>query len=88
MQGKRIYESPLPYLNPGEYGKAKDGTWWICSPNGIHGRIKDSIWKIIEHEDGTITASPSILLNYPQAPTDCNPPSWHGYLEKGVWKEC
>ena len=86
MQGKRI-ENIRDGLQPGEYGKSlEDGTWWFCTPNNMFGRINDKIWQITEHEDGTITVSSSILINYgPEYP---NTPSWHGYLEKGVWREC
>lgn len=35
-----------------------------------------------EHDDGTITVSPSILAVRP----DGN--GWHGYLEHGVWRSC
>jgi hypothetical protein len=79
-QGIRI-ENPRDGINPGEYGKSlEDGTWWICTPNDLYGRINDKIWKIIEHEDNTITVSPSILVST----FDC---SWHGWLEKGIWRE-
>lgn len=32
-------------------------------------------------EDGTITVSPSILISHWEGR------SWHGYLERGVWRE-
>jgi hypothetical protein len=35
---------------------------------------------VTEHEDGTITVSPSILLNDGRK-------IWHGYLERGIWRE-
>jgi len=84
MQGKRIYDSP-GLLSPGEYKKAKDGDWWFCAPNGLHGRVNNKTWKITEHDDGTITASPSILISN-RAPSEKL--TWHGFLEKGVWREC
>ena len=34
---------------------------------------------VTEHEDGTITVSPSILITGEGG-------SWHGYLELGVWR--
>jgi hypothetical protein len=36
---------------------------------------------IIEHEDGTISVTPSILVTNHLG-------SWHGYLTQGIWKEC
>jgi len=79
MQGKRVYEFPN---NPGEYMKLDNGNWMLCLPTGIHGTINNT-WNIVEHEDGTITVSPSIQVT-------CHVPkySWHGFLEKGVWRSC
>lgn len=67
---------------PGDYGKRPDGHWY-CIPPGV-----DSTWmgnldahQVTEHENGTITVSPSILIsNYKGA-------SWHGFLEQGIWRE-
>lgn len=40
----------------------------------------------VEHDDGTVTISPSILaVRSESEPTD--PPPWHGYLERGIWRE-
>lgn len=78
-------------------------TWYICDPLGKAGQIggrrihleriaytEDYIpvlqppvvapWKIEEHGDGTISVSPSIM--------DDSPLGWHGWLERGVWREC
>lgn len=42
------------------------------------------MWGMVEHEDGTITISPSIHLH----PTPNGSRSgWHGFLERGVWRE-
>jgi hypothetical protein len=35
-------------------------------------------WTITEHEDKTITVTPSIWFN--------SPTGWHGFLERGVWR--
>jgi hypothetical protein len=95
-QGRRIYpdaEGKLHFALPGDYGKGADGKWKARLPS--FKTVEDAdfavgvgfLQTIIEHEDGTITASPSILWdascmpNYPET-------SWHGYLECGVWKEC
>jgi hypothetical protein len=78
MIGKRIYPNDngsLVFSEPGSYGKDKDGTWWCRPPHGGAGMLSDH--EVIEHEDGTITVSPSIYL-----------PGWyHGFLEHGVWRE-
>jgi hypothetical protein len=34
---------------------------------------------VTEHDDGTITVSPSIL--------DDGRSVWHGYLERGAWRQ-
>lgn len=79
MQGKRLYD--MDNFQPGDYGKIGD-IWYGCTPNGHLGNLKNH--EVVEHEDGTITVSPSILVGYEGA--DGND-SWHGYLEHGVWRE-
>ena len=75
---------PFPVLRPGEYGKRRDGVWMACLPKEPHDGFTYtgdfSRHDVKEHPDGTITVSPSILV------TDYAG-SWHGYLEKGVWRE-
>ena len=38
--------------------------------------------QVIEHNDGTLTVSPSILVSDGAAGHQ-----WHGFLERGVWRE-
>ena len=65
---------------PGDYGKLRDG-WYGRPPRGGLGNLENH--DVTEHEDGTITVSPSILID------DGRPERrWHGYLEHGVWREC
>lgn len=54
--------------------------WWIVDPAGQIGRLGKH--EVTEHEDGTITVSPSILST-----TATHGHDWHGYLERGVWRE-
>lgn len=57
------------------------GDWYICfpGPGNLMGNLSNHT--VTEHEDGTITVTPSIL-------------TWnrierrHGYLTRGVWHEC
>lgn len=83
MQGKRI-EDNKHCANPGEYSKCTDTrpygkVFWNCTtPNGLYGCLANH--NVTEHEDGTITVSPSILVG--------GEGGWHGYLERGVWREC
>ncbi len=64
---------------PGDFWKDGYGFWWGCAPSG--GLVCLQKWTVTEHDDGTISASPSINI--------LNPPHerWHGYLERGVWRE-
>lgn len=84
MIGRRVEMFPqqggFQRLEPGDYGKWKDGTWYAETPNG-HGANLGA-HQVTEHADGTITVAPSILVS------GRNGPLWHGYLEKGVWREC
>jgi hypothetical protein len=78
MQGKRVYpEHPQVFL-PGEYG-IMYGRWYACTPDGFLGDLSNH--EVTEHEDGTITVSPSILVS------NSRNEFWHGYLERGVWRE-
>lgn len=89
MQGKRVQDnSPKHLMKQGEYGRTLlDGEWtWYCRvpKNGIVlGNLGNH--KVVEHDDGTITVSPSILIKGGQ---DMEQELWHGYLEKGIWREC
>lgn len=77
-EGKRRPDGTSPHLfNPGDYGRW-EGDWYGSSPNGLLAGLRNH--QITEHEDGTITVSPSILVR--------GEDEWHGYLERGVWREC
>lgn len=91
-QGERVADDTAPHLlKPGEYlkipYKSEEPRWpgktyWMCcTPNGLLGNLLNH--NIVENEDKTITVSPSILV---KGGNQC--PTWHGYLEKGVWREC
>jgi len=60
-------------LGSGDYGKDEHGEWHCKPPDAPMGSLKDH--QVTEHEDGTITVSPSIHL----------PDIFHGYLRRGVW---
>jgi len=84
MEGKRVELIPQPggfqLLEPGEYGKWTDGTWSACTPNDHGANLGRH--DVTEHEDGTISVTPSILVSNNDGPL------WHGYLTRGVWREC
>lgn len=90
MKGTRVYlkeGETIPKLKPGDYGQDIRNNWWCKVPNGefragcmLTGH--DKAWNVTEHEDGTITVSPSIGIGNVNG-------KWlyHGYLEKGIWRE-
>ena len=82
MIGRRLHDPwKVSDLQPGDYARAGDGTWWICLPgNGERGTLREH--QITEHEDGTITVNPSILFD----PTPFAF-GWHGHLVRGMWTE-
>lgn len=75
MKGQRVHGE---IFAPGDYGKV-GGVWLARPPKGHTGSLKQH--EVTEHEDGTITVSPSILVTGGREP-------WHGFLERGVWREC
>ena len=81
MEGKRVYKDKDGnlFLSPGDYGKDINGDWLARPPKGHTGSLIKH--DVIEHEDQTITVSPSILITSAKD-------SYHGYLEKGIWREC
>jgi len=62
------------------YWKDEYGLWWIYFPGGGAGVLSQHT--IIEHEDQTITVTPSILTHgHGHKPI-------HGFLTRGVWEDC
>lgn len=84
-QGARLqrgHDVLLEAAAPGSYGSVeRDGStvWYVKTPNGHVGDVSQH--DVVEHDDGTITVSPSILVS------DHRGEPWHGYLERGVWRE-
>lgn len=86
MIGRRRDDETKPWeLEAGDYCRRGRG-WWVCLPSGVGPSCltadpPEEGWDVVEHEDGTISVSPSIH--------DVGTPNgWHGYLERGVWREC
>lgn len=75
-------------LEPGQYRRVNGdrGLYWECRPPDWPPSVGGSLAKheVTEHEDGTITVSPSILS---RSTWRGEPIEWHGYLERGVWRE-
>lgn len=82
MKGKRQdLVNGIHALELGEYGKDEEGMWWAHVPAAGFSMARISLHDVVEHEDGTITVSPSILMDRG------NGQQWHGYLERGIWRE-
>jgi hypothetical protein len=100
MKGRRIYKedpSILEGVEPGDYWKDPDGSWMAACPEQKLPAYKPeyahriclaglSRHGIVEHEDGTITVSPSILVSSTWGPDRVNHEWYHGFLERGVWR--
>jgi hypothetical protein len=57
--------------------------WKAVLPSGAEGDL--TAHQITEHEDGTITVTPSIQGDSTSGLIIGD--GWHGFLERGVWRE-
>lgn len=83
VNGKRAHGKEPHELEVGEYSKwdSHDSMWYARCPDGSLANL--SAHQVTEHEDGTISVVPSILVSFGNPPVRC----WHGFLEHGVWRE-
>lgn len=73
------------WLAPGDFGMDPgDGHWKARCPDPEVGMGDLCNHEVTEHEDGTITVAPSILITGYEG--DCKV-QWHGYLERGIWRQ-
>lgn len=87
-QGRRVAKLEPHEYEPGDFGKYGD-VWFVRCPSTKDGELhlftgNLANHNVIEHEDGTITVSPSILVTSRWAGEERQ---WHGFLERGVWRE-
>jgi hypothetical protein len=76
-------ESGLPpEPQPGDYWYWRE-IWWCMTPSRFIGNL--SAHQVAEHEDGTITVTPSILVTDRMAGKPER--QWHGFLTQGIWRE-
>lgn len=73
-------------MDPGDYGRDPEtGDWYARTPAAgelyLCGYLRNH--EVVEHDDGTITVSPSILVSHPHRD---GVRRWHGFLERGVWR--
>lgn len=85
MIGKRVRGLEPHEFQPGEYGRfLRDANnWYAQTPNDHCANLSGH--NIIEHEDGTITVSPSILVSTRRQGVEVE--LWHGFLDRGVWRQ-
>jgi hypothetical protein len=89
MAGRRRSDDTEPRdLLPGDYLlRPNRMAMWLCLPNAELARLpvnegsapSTDVWGFTEHDDETITVSPSIWLKGER--------EWHGFLTKGTWTE-
>lgn len=90
--GEYVRVAPLRRGDGEELSGAERAQWWArpywmaCSPNGHACTLVRH--QVIEHDDGTITVSPSILISTSRDGGKTMIELWHGYLERGVWRQC
>lgn len=83
MTGTRLQDGDQDGIPPrGAYWKDARGVWMAVTPAGHLGDLGNH--DVTEHADGTITVAPSILVETSFAGRRVG---WHGYLERGVWRE-
>lgn len=90
--GDYVRVAPVKNADGSELTEDQRAQWWnkpywmACSPNGHVGNLVNH--QVTEHEDGTITVSPSIRIYLPKTEERPEKELWHGYLERGVWRSC
>lgn len=81
--GKRVYpdETLMILEEPGMYGLDRQNIWWarVPAPGFPMAALSDHL--VVENADGTITVTPSILIEGQHGKV------WHGYLKNSVWSE-
>lgn len=63
-----------------------DRIWYLYLPRGGLGNLAGH--QVTEHEDGTITVSPSVLLTSTRKGSANPDKRRHGFLKRGAWESC
>jgi hypothetical protein len=86
MTGRRLSDDLDPFAEgaaqPGDYWRYR-GVWYCMTPSGDMGNLRQH--EVAEHDDGTITVDPSILILRPMA-SGTGQEQYHGWLERGEWR--
>ena len=82
--GRRPLPLPLDDLQPGDYWRHRHvpeypGVWFAIPPEEGFSVANLTNHEVIEHDDATITVSPSIRVRHLDG-------EWHGWLERGEWR--
>ncbi len=64
------------------YWRGSDGIWLLYLPRCGVGCL--ALHQVVEHSDGTITVTPSVLMSGHDNGT---PTTRHGFLTAGKWRE-
>lgn len=85
QKGRRVYPNDKGelFLAEGDYGFDSRIGKWECRPPGCHAGTL-SQHEVVVNPDGTITVSPSIVLE--DVDEKGEKKTWHGWLQEGVWK--
>ena len=87
-QAKRVRNYSQRDKSVVSYWKHKEsGEWYIYFPDGKGDGLCGGLanHKVEEHEDGTISVTPSIQT---WSAGESRESGRHGYLIKGIWSEC
>lgn len=65
-------------IGPQSYGQV-DGRWYVRTPAARRAvMLNPALHTVTEHEDGTISVTPSLIYGKPGEPYH-----WHGWLVRG-----
>jgi hypothetical protein len=82
--GRRVPGFDWHLWPPGSYGYWFEGGHWVAITPNDHAANLGS-HQVVEHEDGTITVSPSIAVSTSRQGVPVQ--VYHGFLEGGVWRD-
>jgi hypothetical protein len=75
-EGMETVAPPGAYMKILREDTEETWCWYVRSPDGDIATLGFKSHEVVEHPDGTITVSPSIVM-----PNN----GWHGFLRAGVW---
>lgn len=73
----QVVAAPGSYMKVLHEEPSEKWCWYMRAPNGDVATLWPHIHNITEHEDGTVSVSPSIVFPHGGR--------YHGFLQRGVW---